>query len=334
MKKIFFNFLAVSVLVLISCNSKKIVEDGPVTLVMAEMNPEDTVVGRMDLAFKEKVEELSNGKIKIDIQYSGILGDEKQIMNLIMKENSSIQLVRGPANLSSYSKGQKVKSALLSVPYTFRNDAHFWRFANSSVAKEILDEPYRLGLGVKGLFYGQEGLRHYFSTQKIETVDDLKEKKMRVSGKVLTAMAKDFGAQPVEVKFTDLYAAFQTGKVEVAEQPISNYLSNSFNHLAPYLILDGHMLGAVSVMINAGCWDSLSDTQKKVLLEAGEFASEYCHKIMDETIEGAMNKLRQEGVVITPVSDFSPWQKACSNLRNEAYEINGELYQKILDMAE
>ena len=334
MKKNLFYFLTIFSLVFVSCNSKKIIEESPVTLLMAEMNPEDTVVGRMDQAFKEKVEELSKGKIKIDIQYSGILGDEKQIMNIIMSENSSIQLVRGPANLSSYSKGKKVKSALLSVPYTFQNDAHFWRFASSSVAKEILDEPYQLGLGVKGLFYGQEGLRHYFSTQKIQSVEDLKEKKMRVSGKVLTALAKDFGSQPVEVKFTDLYAAFQTGRVEVAEQPVSNYLSNSFNHVAPYLILDGHMLGAVSVMINSKCWDSLSDSQKQILLEAGSFASEYCHKIMDETIGNAMNKLRQEGVVITSVSDFTPWQKACSNLREEAYELDGQLYQKILDMAE
>ena len=336
MKKVCF-ILALSLsfsLVFVSCGSKKIKGDFPVTLVMAEMNPEDTVVGRMDKAFKEKVEELSGGSIKIDIQYSGILGDEKQIMKIIMEENSSIQLVRGPANLSSYSKGKKVKSAILSVPYTFKDDLHFWKFANSAVANEILDEPYKLGLGVKGLFYGQEGLRHYFSTQKIESVEDLKGKKMRVSGKVLTALAKDFGSEPIEVKFTDLYAAFQTGKVEVAEQPITNYLSNSFNQVAPYLILDGHMLGAVSVMINSKCWDSLSKNQQKILVEAGRFASDHCRKIMDETISEAVKKLREEGVVITEVSDAKPWQKACSNLQAEAYELDGDLYQKILDMAE
>ena len=90
MKKNLFYFLTIFSLVFVSCNSKKIIEESPVTLLMAEMNPEDTVVGRMDQAFKEKVEELSKGKIKIDIQYSGILGDEKQIMNIKKMKKESL----------------------------------------------------------------------------------------------------------------------------------------------------------------------------------------------------------------------------------------------------
>ena len=38
-----------------------------ITLVMAEVNPLDTIVGQTDSKFKETVEELSGGKIKIDL---------------------------------------------------------------------------------------------------------------------------------------------------------------------------------------------------------------------------------------------------------------------------
>ena len=56
-------------LTLLSCNEKKQVsEEKEITLVMAEVNPEDTIAGQMDKAFKDKVEELSGGKIKIDLQ--------------------------------------------------------------------------------------------------------------------------------------------------------------------------------------------------------------------------------------------------------------------------
>ena len=48
-------------------------EDTPVTLVYAEVNPLDTIVGKMATDFKEKVEELSGGSITIDIQASGVL---------------------------------------------------------------------------------------------------------------------------------------------------------------------------------------------------------------------------------------------------------------------
>ena len=307
-------------------------EEKEITLVMAEVNPSDTVSGRMDTAFKEKVEELSNGKIKIDLYFSGVLGDEKQVMAIMMAPDSNIQLTRGPANLSSYSGGKQVKSSLISIPYTFSSDEHFWKFANSDLAEEILNEPYELGLGVKGLFYAQEGLRHYFSNQEIKTVEDLKGKKMRVSGQVLKALADSFGSQSVEVKFTDLYASFQTGAVEVAEQPISNYLSNSFNQVAPYLVLDGHMIGAISVMVNSECWDSLTPKQQDILTEAGKYASDFCRQIMDEANELAMVILKSEGVKVTEIQDIRPWQDACSQMRKEAASIDSELYQKILDL--
>ena len=334
MKKSLFVILIIfSVMLFFSCNKKNVEDDKEITLVMAEMNPADTVVGRMDTAFKEKVEELSNGKIKIDLQYSGILGDEKQVMSLVMSPDSSIQIVRGPANLSSYSGDKKVKSSLVSVPYTFKNDEHFWKFAHSDLATELLDEPYKLGLGVKGLFYAEEGFRHYFSTTKIQSVDDLKGKKMRVSGKILTSLAEAFNSEAVEINFTDLYASFQMGKVDVAEQPITNYLSNSFNHVAPYLILDGHMLGAVSVMINSKCWDSLSENQQKILIEAGKYAQDYCKKVVDDANEFAMMISKSEGAEITEVADKRPWQEACVEMRRDLSLVDPVLYQKILDLA-
>ena len=336
MKKSFALALTAATLLpaLLSCTGRKSAqEDKEITLVMAEVNPPDTVVGRMDAAFKEKVEELSGGKIKIDLQCSGILGDEKQVMSIIMSPDSSIQIARGPSNLSSYSGGKAVRSGLISIPYTFSSDEHFWKFASSDLAEEILNEPYEMGLGVKGLFYGQEGLRHYFSTTKVQTVSDLKGKKMRVSGNVLTALADAFGADPVDVKFTDLYASLQTGATEVAEQPITNYLSNSFHKVAPYMILDGHMLGAVSVMINAQAWDSLSAEQQNVLHEAGRYASDYCRRIVDEANAQAVATLRAEGVEFTEVTDMASWQEACSAMRRESASVDSALYQKIIELA-
>ena len=321
--------------VFFSCKEKKSkTVDEDITLVMAEVNPPDSVIGLMDQAFKRKVEDLSAGKIKIDLQCSGILGDEKQIMALIMQPHSSIQIVRGPANLSSYSGGKPVKSSLISIPYTFKNDDHFWRFANSEIAQEMLDEPYQLGLGVKGLFYAQEGLRHFISTEKIQSVSDLKNKKMRVSGNTLTALCQAFQSDPINIKFTELYAGFQTGRIEVAEQPLSNYLSNSLNYVAPYMILDGHMLGAVSVMINASCWDSLSDRQKNILITAGKYSSLYCHKILDEKNAETIQQLKKKSATIIEVKDQKSWQDACSQMRKEAASIDPQLYQKILDLAD
>ncbi len=313
-----------------SCISKTDSNAKPIVLVMAEGNPEDSIAGCMDLAFKKKVEELSAGKIKIDLYCGGILGDEKQVMNLIVKPDSSIHLARVSASLASYG-GEK--SGLLTIPYTFLNEEHFWTFAHSQMAQEILDEPYEKGLGVKGLFYGEEGFRHFFSTVPVKSLSDLENKNVRVSNsKIMQDLVQSMKANPVEVEFSELYSAMLRGKAEVAEQPITNYLSNHFYEVAKYVILDGHSLGAVQVVVNSKTWDSLSVKQQKILKEAGAYATDYCRKITDEAESAALSQLKKNGAVFTKLVDKRPWQKACDEMIKESSSKFPDLYQKILDL--
>ena len=100
------------------------------------------------------------------------------------------------------------------------------------------------------------------------------------------------------------------------------------------MILDGHMLGAVSVMINASCWDSLSDRQKNILITAGKYSSLYCHKILDEKNAETIQQLKKKSATIIEVKDQKSWQDACSQMRKEAASIDPQLYQKILDLAD
>ncbi len=77
---------------------------GPaVTLVMAEVNPLDTIVGQTDTAFKEKVEELSGGSITVDLQASGVLGSENDVLDTMLGGGGTIDMSRISAfALTSY----------------------------------------------------------------------------------------------------------------------------------------------------------------------------------------------------------------------------------------
>ncbi|WP_191014873.1 TRAP transporter substrate-binding protein [Treponema zioleckii] len=331
LKKLFAFFSTFLVLFSFSsCTSKNASNEKSIVLVMAEGNPADSVVGLMDLAFKRKVEELSSGRIKIDLHCAGILGDEKQVMSLIVKPESSIQLARVSASLASYG-GEK--SRLLTIPYTFLTEEHFWEFADSPLADEILEEPYQKGLGVKGLFYGEEGFRHFFSTVPINSLSDIENKNVRVSNaKIMQDLVYSLKANPVEVTFSDLYSAMLRGETEVADQPITNYLSNHFYEVAKYMIMDGHTLGAVQVVINSSVWDSLSEEQQQILKIAGKYASDYCRKIIDETERSAFNELKKIGTVFTEVSDKTVWQAACDEMIKDSSSQFPDLYKKILGL--
>ena len=162
----------------------------PVTLVYSEVNPlEGTIVGSIAKFFKAKVEELSGGEIIIDIQGSGVLGTEAQILDGIMMDAGTVDISRISAfALTSYGCD---KAKLLSIPYTFVGREHFWNFANSELAAEFLNEPQTIGLPLRGICYGEEGFRHFFVKTGVEVkgLEDLKGMKIRVSeDPVMTGM--------------------------------------------------------------------------------------------------------------------------------------------------
>lgn len=301
-----------------------------VTLVYAEVNPLDTIAGQMATDFKNKVEELSDGKIIIEIEAGGVLGSENEVLDAMLS-SGIIDMSRISAfSLTNYG-GQK--SMLLSLPYTFVSRDHFWNFATSDLAKEFLMEPQENGFGVRGLFYGEEGFRHFFTVKEIAGLDNLKGMKLRVSNDpIMNGLVEGLGAFPAEISFNELYSALQSGMADGAEQPIANYKSNAFQEVAPNLILDGHTLGAVQVIITDAAWNKLTSDQQAIIMEAGEFASRQ-NRINSEVKEKeALEQLKSQGVNIIEVNDIAPWQEAAKKVIEDHTKGYEELYQQILNM--
>ena len=305
--------------------------DPHVTLVYAEVNPLDTIVGQTGTAFKEKVEELSGGSITIDIQASGVLGSENDVLDNILAGGDTIDMSRISAfALTSYGCN---KSKLLSIPFTFENREHFWNFANSDLAAEFLNEPQELGLPVRGIFYGEEGFRHFFTVNPVNGIEDMKGLKLRVSNDpVMTGMVESLGASPTVVSFGELYSALQTGVVDGAEQPIANYKSNAFPEVANNLILDGHTLGAIQAVITDNAWNKLTENQQAAIMEAGADTQAFNADLSETAENKVLDELKSSGCNVIDVPDKAPWQEACAKVISENTSDQAELYQQLLDM--
>lgn len=327
MKKLLGILLAISLL--LGCTAALA---DPVTLTYAEVNPLDgTIVGEMAKAFKAKAEELSGGEITIDIQAGGVLGSEDQILDNLLGGGNITDISRISAfALTQYGCN---KAKLLSIPYTFVNEEHFWNFAASDLAQEFLLEPAELGLGLRGLCYGEEGFRHFFFKNEVKGLEDLKGLKIRVSSDpVMTGMVSNLGAAATTVAFTELYSALSNGVVDGAEQPTANYRSNAFQEVAPYLLLDGHTLGALQIIITDAAWNKLSEEQQGWIMEASKYASQVCREKVAEIEAETFEKLKADGATVIEVEDKTPWVEACQPTIQENTADQAELYQQILDM--
>ena len=305
--------------------------DPKVTLVYAEVNPLDTIVGQTGSHFKEKVEELTGGSVVVDVQASGVLGSENDVLDAILGGSTSIDISRISAfALTSYGCN---KSKLLSIPFTFENRAHFWNFANSDLAPEFLNEPQELGLPVRGVFYGEEGFRHFFTVNPVSGIADFKGLKLRVSNDpVMNGMVESLGANPTVVSFGELYSALQTGVVDGAEQPIANYKSNAFPEVANNLILDGHTLGAVQAVITDNAWNKLTENQQAAVMEAAADTQAFNADLSETAENKVLDELKSSGCNVVDVPDKTPWQEACAKVISENTSDQAELYQQLLDM--
>ncbi|PWT25732.1 TRAP transporter substrate-binding protein [Butyrivibrio fibrisolvens] len=310
--------------------------DPAVTLTMAEVNPiEGTICGAMDTKFKEAVEAMSGGSITIDLQGSGVLGVEADILDGMLGGTGTVDICRISAfALNSYGCD---KATLLSLPYTFQDRDHFWTFANSDLAQDFLNQSSEIGLGVKGLYYGEEGFRHFFTApdKPISSPEDMKDMKIRVSNDpVMTAMVQNLGATPSPVSMSEIYQSLQNGTIDGAEQPTANYKSNSFDEVGPNLTMDGHTLGAMMTIITEKSWGELTENQQQVILDAGKIASDYCREVSEQKENEVLEQLKADGRTIIEVEDKTPWQEACKPIV-EQYATGdlADIYQQILDMA-
>ena len=325
MKKLFA--IALVLVMMLGCASA-LAE--PVTLTYAEVNPVDgTVVGDVALAFKAKLEELSGGEVLVDIQASGVMGDEKTVLANILGGDTSVDIVR----ISAFALNQygAEKSVFLTLPYVFTSEDHYWKFVESDLAKEMLAESKEKGLPFNGLAYGEEGFRHFFSKTEVKTIEDLKGLKIRVSDDpIMTGMVSGLGAAATTVSFGELYSALQTGVVDAAEQPITNYLSNSFQEVAPYLIKDGHTLGTIELIATDAALEKLTDEQKAMVQEAADYAMQVCKESVITKQEEAEKTLIEKGATIIEVEDKTPWAEATKDVLTANIAGMEDIYDQIM----
>ena len=324
MKKLFS--IALVLVMLLSCSAAL----AEVTLTYAEVNPvEGTVVGDVALAFKSKLEELSGGEVLVDIQASGVMGDEKTVLANILGGDTSVDVVR----ISAFALNQygAQKSVFLTLPYVFTSEDHYWNFVASDLAKEFLAEAKEVGLPLTGLAYGEEGFRHFFLKKEAHTIEDLKGLKIRVSDDpIMTGMVSGLGAAATTVSFGELYSALQTGVVDAAEQPITNYLSNSFQEVAPYLLKDGHTLGTIELIVTDAALAKLSEEQQAMVQEAADYAMQVCKESVTAKQEEAAQTLTEKGATIIEVEDKTPWQEATKAVLDANIAGMEDIYEQIL----
>lgn len=302
------------------------------TLNWNEVNGESYGATVAAHAFAEKLEEVSGGKLKIELYTNGTLGSEAESMQGI--QMGTLDIFRGNASsLPNY--GAEVIGAT-GLPYVFKDMDDFQKVAVSPLGDELLQSVADANCGYIALGWLVEGPRSLFITPDVYkklgqpdsfSFDMMKGLKIRVpETDLMVNTMKALNASATPIAYAELYTSLQSGVVDGAENGVTSYMDNSFNEVAPYFITDAHTFGCGVILVSSDTWNSLSDEEKGWMKEAALVARETCYEYNKKQEQACFDSFESKGVKRLDVTDIEKWQEACAPL----YEKQSEAVQNII----
>ncbi len=180
--------------------------------------------------------------------------------------------------------------------------AKAWRAtvdANGAMAAEYKKN------GVHPLFYMPLPASQILSVgEPIDTLEKFKDVKLRVGGGTNILVANSLGAVPVNMPSSDMYVAMQRNTVDAAIFGLTSAKGLSLNEVMGSMSTNGAFgIGATAVTIDEKTYQSLSDDDRKILDECGQYAEDNLVSFLDAANESIKAEFAGKGI---KVYEFAP----------------------------
>lgn len=303
------------------------VVDDTVYMKMGHDLDRSTPVHKAMVHMADRLDELSDGTVQLDVYSNGQLGSERELIELL--QIGSLAMTKVSASpMESFVPEMKV----FSLPYVFRDHEHFWEFLDSDAGMEMLQSGADVGL--RGLGYYDAGSRSFYTVnQQIEKPEDLSGMKIRVQeSQTSMAMVSSLGGSPTPVSWGELYTALSQGVVDGAENNPPSFFISKHYEVAKFYSLNEHTYVPDVVLISNYVWNSLNEQEQAWLQQAMDESVEYQKELWAEATEHALEEVKKAGVeVVYP--DKEPFMKRVEPMHEELRgEPVYELIQQIKSM--
>ncbi|MDD9738365.1 TRAP transporter substrate-binding protein [Marinovum sp. SP66] len=262
---------------------------GAETFRLNHNNPPDHPTHLSMQFMADRVEELTDGGIKIQIFPNAQLGTQRESMELV--QNCALEMAR--SNASELEAFEESYSAM-NLPYIFASEAHFNEVISGEIGQDILAAS--VDNGFRGVAFLTEGARSFYGQKPILSPADLTGVKVRVQpSPSAIRMVELLGGNPTPISWGELYSALQQGVVDAAENNPTALTSARHGEVASHFSLDEHTI-IPSVVVMSNCaWDGMSaEEQEAFMTAAAEMQQRHgveWKKASDAAIEQAQAEL-------------------------------------------
>lgn len=249
--------------------------------------------GAMD--FAKLVKERSAGKLDITVHPGGALGYKGPEMLRVVKDG----LVPIGEMLLGYVATAEPILDLSTMPFLVSDfkEAH----SLGVVARPTMEKAFTKW-NQKLLYWHYWPGAGLYTKKPIQSIQDLKDLKIRAFDATSTEWVKAAGGKPVTMPWGDVYMALFTGEIDAVLTSTVSGVDGKFWEVTPYFTNLGFTFGYSAVTVNLNAWNKLSDDLKKVLTTtAQEMEAKQENRVVaaDQT---ARTELTKHGVKISETS--------------------------------
>ena len=287
--------------------------ENPLVLTLAHGLSESHTVHIAMTEFAEKVEEGTNGRIKVEIYPNGQLGSENENMEQLMAGVISMTKISAPG-LATYNEAYHT----FGLPYIFDDTEDFYHKMDSQEMRDFFLSTEEDGF-VTITYYTSGARSFYTKDTPIRTPDDLKGLKIRVQDmQSQTDMLEALGGTPVAMAYGDVYTSLQTGIIDGTENNETALTTGKHGEICKVFSMDQHAMIPDVLVMGADVWNRISPEDQQVILEAA-YASTDSHKVAwDAAIEEAIQEAEtQMGVTFIEDVDKEAFREATAGMIQE-----------------
>ncbi len=275
--------------------------------------------------FKKELEEKSGGKIELNIQANGTLGNDLKMMQQLSRGSLDFTFAESQRFGAYGDKDASWKFAgVTGLPYIVKDfdtaqKALFNTKFGEKLLKKIHDEK-----GMTVLAQGYNGTRQTTSNKAINSLEDMKGLKLRVPGAANNiAYAKNTGATYTPMAFKEVYLGLKTGAVEAQENPLSTIDAKKFYEVQSHLAMTNHILNDALYLASNKTMEKLPADLQEVVKEAAKKAAAYHTKQFKDGEAKLVDFFKEKGLTVT-TPDLKPFKAAMQPRYDEFVKEAGE----------
>jgi tripartite ATP-independent transporter DctP family solute receptor len=247
------------------------------------------------MTFKETVERLSGGSIKVITYDSGSLFKQDQEISAI-RAGQADMFVAGASFLTDLSPWL----SMFDAGYIFKDYDHMTKVLNGPIGQGVFDQIVK-EQGIRPLGAEFTGMRqiNLVADKEIKTPVDLRGVNLRMPNtEGYLFLGKAMGANPTPIAFSEVYMALQTKTVDGQENPLLTDKNTKFYEVTKSITITNHSVANVWPTINEKKWQSLTKEQQGWVLEGVKAGIKRCDELTLKSESELIDFFKAQGLKV------------------------------------